>query len=309
MNHDHLIREINQSYSLRMKQIKLHREMIGSVYLTEGGGKRYVLKIYRSFKTADAMQSIRILDYLQAHSFPAVTVLRTARLKNHILLEAQEGWLTAVLYDYVEGDNPDGFAEAELIGYQTAELHKLMQNYPVEQLIMRTKDEYIDDYLSIMSELDCDSNSMSDLEQYGNELWGRMSKLPRGFCHGDLHTGNIIRNRHGQYVFMDFDDASGDYPGMDVAYMSDATHFNQYHDSMYDATQRLFERFYTGYSKVRTLSDIEIYAIFDFIAVRHYQIISRIVRCQGLQSVTKEFCDVQYGWLMRWQEICMRKRH
>lgn len=37
MNHDHLIREINQSYSLRMKQIKLHREMIGSVYLAEGG--------------------------------------------------------------------------------------------------------------------------------------------------------------------------------------------------------------------------------------------------------------------------------
>ncbi|MFD2881617.1 hypothetical protein ACFTAO_46190 [Paenibacillus rhizoplanae] len=107
--------------------------------MQRAGGKCYVLKIYRSFKTADAMQSLRILDYLQTHSFPAVTVLRTARHKNHILLEAQEGWLTAVLYDYVEGDNPDGLAEAQLIGHQTAELHKLMHNYPEEQLIHRTK--------------------------------------------------------------------------------------------------------------------------------------------------------------------------
>lgn len=37
MNQDHLIREINQSYSLRIEQFKLHREMIGSVYFVEGG--------------------------------------------------------------------------------------------------------------------------------------------------------------------------------------------------------------------------------------------------------------------------------
>lgn len=307
MNHDNLIHEINCAYSLGIEQIKLHREMIGRVYFAEGRGNRYVLKIYRSFKTADALQSVQILDYLQAHSFPAVTVLRTVEQKNHILLEAEEGWHTAILYHYVEGDNPDVLDEAELIGHQTAELHELMKNYP-GQLIRRTKHEYIGDYLTIMSELDCDTNSIAALKQYGDELWSRISKLPMLFCHGDLHTGNMIRNCHGPYIFMDFDDASGDYPSMDVAYMSDATHFNQFQDSMYDDTQRLFERFYTGYHKVRTLSDNEIFSIFDFIAVRHYQIISRIVRCQGPQSISKQFCDEQYGWLMRWQEICIRKQ-
>lgn len=308
MDYDHLIRMINRSYPLRIEQIRLHREMIGGVYFAEGEGKRYVLKIYRSFKTADALQSVRILDYLEAHSYPAVAALRTAGQESHILLEAQDGLQAAVLFRYTEGDTPDRIAEAEVIGQQTGELHQLMQGYP-DELIHRTKTDYIGDYLSIMRELDCASESVAALEQYGNELWSRMSDLPRHFCHGDLHTGNMLRDSRGQYVLMDFDDASGDYPAMDVAYMSDNTHFNKFHESMYDDTRRLFEQFYSGYSKVRTLSDKECSAVFDFIAVRHYQIISRIVRCQGLQSVSKAFCDEQYGWLMKWRELCLSKQY
>lgn len=101
------------------------------------------------------------------------------------------------------------------------------------------------------------------------------------------------------HVLFDFDEASGDYPSMDVAYMSDDTNFNLFHDSAYDKTMRLYERFYSGYSKIRTSSDNEFHAVFDFIAIRHYQIISRIVRCQGLSSISKDFCDEQYNWLIR----------
>lgn len=85
--------------------------------------------------------------------------------------------------------------------------------------------------------------------------------------------------------------------------MADDTNFNHFHESMYDKTMRLYERFYSGYSKVHTLSNNEFHAVFDFIAIRHFQIISRIVRCQGLQSVSIEFCDEQYGWLMKWKEL------
>jgi Ser/Thr protein kinase RdoA (MazF antagonist) len=196
---------------------------------------------------------------------------------------------------------PDGTAEAADIGQQIGELHQVMQQY-TEPLIRRTKADYIDDYISIMRELDCDPGQILDLEQYGHELWDRISRLPKHFCHGDLHTGNMIRSRSGEYVLFDFDDASGDYPGMDVAYMSDDTHFNHLHESMYDQTMRQFERFYSGYSRIRTLSDQECSAVSDFIAVRHYQIIARIVRCQGLHTVSKEFCTEQHGWLMKWEK-------
>ncbi len=117
----------------------------------------------------------------------------------------------------------------------------------------------------------------------------------------------MIRNQSGEYVIFDLDDASGDYPSMDVAYMSDDTSFNQFHESMYSKTMNLYERFYSGYSKVRVLSDRECNSIFDFIAVRHFQIISRIVRCQGLQSLDEKDCYEQYCWLMKWQELCIKQ--
>ncbi len=49
------------------------------------------------------------------------------------------------------------------------------------------------------------------------------------------------------------------------------------------------------------------YVIFDFIAVRHFQIISRIVRCHGLQSLDEKDCYEQYYWLMKWREFCIKQ--
>lgn len=308
MDYGNLINEINRSYPINIKHIELHREMIGKVYFLQSQDKRYTLKIYRSFKTDDALQTIRILDYLKENSYPAVSIIRTEQNESHIILSSQDGCCVGILYDYVEGAMPDGKIEAESIGIQIGQLHNLMDKYP-DKLKNRPKTEYVDDYISIMRELDFHSGKTFELEQYGNLLWERIMKLLKNFCHGDLHTGNMIRNQSGEYVLLDFDDASGDYPSMDVAYMSDDTNFNHFHESMYDQTMHLCERFYSGYSKVSVLSNNEIHAILDFIAIRHFQIISRIVRCQGMQSVSKEFCDEQYVWLMKWQELCAKKQH
>ncbi|WP_438496895.1 phosphotransferase enzyme family protein [Paenibacillus sp. IHBB 3054] len=307
MEHDRLIHELNRSYQIQIEHIELHRDLIGKVYFVQTAEKKYMFKIYRSFKSEDALQSVGILDYLKANSYPAVSVVRTARNDSHIILSGDEGCCTGILYDYIEGAVPDGKLEAESIGKQIGELHNLMESYP-HKLIHRTKTDYIDDYLTIMRQMDFAPAKILELQQYGDELWERITKLPKSFCHGDLHTGNMIRNQSGEYVLFDFDDASGDYPGMDAAYMSDDTHFNQFHELMYDHTLALYERFYSGYSKVRTLSSSEFHAIFDFIAVRHFQIVSRIVRCQGLQSICIEFCEEQHDWLMRWREQCMEKQ-
>ena len=106
------------------------------------------------------------------------------------------------------------------------------------------------------------------------------------------------------FLHDDFYDASGDWPSMDVAYMCDDTHFNIFDNSMYEKTIRQYERFYSGYSKVRTINTDEFSAIFDFIAVRHYQIVSRIIRCQGPQSMSKETFEEQHDWLMKWRDQC-----
>lgn len=305
MEYDNLINEIKHSYQINIENVKLHRDMIGRVYFLQNEEKKYMFKIFPSFKTDDALQTIRILDYLKAKSYPVVSVIRTVQNDSHIVLSSQNGSCVGILYDYVEGTTPDGNIEAKSIGTQIGKLHNLMERYP-EKLIHRTKFDYIDGYISNMQALQFDSDKILELNLYGIELWKRITRLPKVFCHGDLHTGNMLRNESGDYILFDFDDASGDYPSMDIAYMSDATDFNHLHESMYDQTMRLYERFYAGYSTTRTMSSNEFKAVFDFIAIRHYQIISRIVQCQGLQSISKEFCDEQYSWLMKWRELCIK---
>lgn len=306
MEYNNLLEVINRLYNLKINHVELYRDFIGRVFFLQSGNKRYVLKIYRNFKTEDALQTIRILDYLKANSYPAVSVVKTVQGESNITLNSSDGICAGIIYDYIDGADPDRKPEAEGIGKQIGELHRLMEIYP-NKLINRSKFEYIDDYISIMREKSFDPDKILELQQYGDELWAHISKLPKSFCHGDLHTGNMIRNEKGEYVIFDFDDASGDCPSMDVAYMSDDTNFNKFHESMYDKTMRLFERFYSGYSKICVLSDIECNSIFDFIAVRHFQIISRIVRCQGLQSLDDKDCQEQYEWLMKWRELCSKR--
>lgn len=298
-----LVQHINETYALHVGQMDMHRELIGQVYILQSGQQRYVLKLFPRHKTADALHALGILDFLTQQEYPVVSVVRTREQMSHTLLPGDGR--VAALFHYVEGTDVDGNLEAEPIGEQTGQLHKLMERYP-GTFLHRTKAEYIDNFISIMKQKNCAASAIGELEDYGNELWSRITLLPRGFCHGDLHTGNMIK-RDGKYVLLDFDDASGDYPGMDAAYLSDATHFNQFHTSLYDATMRQFERFYKGYSRVRILSDRECGALSDWIAVRHYQITARIVGCQGLGCVSKHFFEEQHRWLMGWRKLCDRR--
>lgn len=301
-----IIHIINNNYSINVHKISLHRDMIGCVYFLEDNVKKYVLKIYRSFNLHNALQTIEILEYLKENEYPVVAIIPTVIGSKSITVDTPEGSCVGILFDYVDGSTPERTAEIDKIGQQIGKLHNIMQNYP-QDLINRTKDEYINDYTQIMSSKNYLPNRIIDIQQYGDELWTRINKLSKGFCHGDAHTGNMIKTKNDKYVLFDFDDASGDYPIMDVAYMSNDTNFNRFYDDGYEKTMRMFERFYKGYCKERTLSDFEIKSIFDFIAVQHFQIVSRIVSCQGLQEVSAEFFDEQYGWLLNWGNLCERK--
>ena len=146
-----------------------------------------------------------------------------------------------------------------------------------------------------------------DLENYGSALWEWINHLPRYFCHGDFHTGNIIRNLENEYIFYDYDDMSGEWPIMDVSYLSDRTHFNNYSDSMFQNVEKQFEKVYAGYGKIISIGEKEYKGIFDFVAVRHYQILARIIKCQGLDCISMETCNEQHDWLMRWNNLCQKR--
>jgi len=242
-----------------------------------------------------------ILQYLNAHSYPAVPIIPTEEGQSHINLSGPDGESIGVLFPYIQGTESNLDTEITTIGRQTALLHSLMEQYP-KPLVRHGKEFFIDRYIHILEQLHYPPAKVKELADYGSELWSRIEKLPPGFCHGDLHSGNMLQTAK-EYILFDFDVASDAYPVVDVASLSNKAHFNRLTESAWDDTMRMFERFYLGYSRIRSLSDPEIAAVYDFIPVRHYELIATITECQGLDSLSVPFLDQQFAWLMQWRDL------
>lgn len=58
-----------------------------------------------------------------------------------------------------------------------------------------------------------------------------------------------------------------------------------------------------GYEEYFKLYKEEEKAVFDFIALRHFDIQATIIECQGLDCVDENFLNEQYLWLEKWIEI------
>jgi Ser/Thr protein kinase RdoA (MazF antagonist) len=305
-DYPNLIEVINNRYAAAIDEIYLHRDMIGYVYFAKSSSKKFVLKLYRSFDADNAVRSTGILQYLKNQAYPAVSIVPTRENDLYCTISLISSLCIAILFDYVEGSEPNLETEMMNIGQQVGRLHRVMDKYP-GLLITRGQDFYIDRYISILHELDYDSSRIEELNAYGQALWSRMARLPTGFCHGDLHTGNMIQTGSSQYVVFDFDIASRTHSLIDVATLCDGSNFNHFEPGAYERTMHLFERFYQGYSRERAMNSLEIAAIFDFIPIRHYELIATITKCQGLQDLSKALLDEQYEWLMNWQNLCDRK--
>ena len=302
----HLLKLINEKYPIGIDQIVFHRDLIGYVYFVSGSSGKFVLKLYRNFDTDNALRSIKIINYLENHHYPVVSILPTRSGDRHVTVQTLQGPSVAILFRFIEGAEPDLETEITPLGRQVGRLHALMKEYP-EPLICRGKDFYIDRYITILHDLDYISRRIDDLAAYGCELWTSMERLPAGFCHGDLHTGNMRQSGPNEYVFFDFDIASDTHSLIDVATLCDCSDFNCFDEAAYSKTMCMFERFYQGYRVEREISDGEIAAMFDFIAIRHYELIATITRCHGLDRLSRAFLDEQYEWLMNWKNLCERK--
>ena len=306
-DYNNLLKILNGFYNIDLSEIHLHREIIGYVYFTKNSKKTYVLKLYRNFNTEEALQSIEIIQYLKHNNYPVVSIVQSEIGSLYIRLNVPQGQCIGILFEYIEGVEPNLRREISHIGHQVGELHNLMKKYP-NPLIERGKEFYIDRFISMAKRVHYPSEKVKELEIYGEEIWSNIKRLPKGFCHGDLHSGNMLKTKSDEYVLFDFDIASYSNTIIDVATLSNDTNFNILDESQYDSTIKKFEKFYQGYSKKRSLSDVEIVSIFDFIAARHYELIATITECQGLNSLDESFLDQQFDWLMKWRTICNRRR-
>ncbi len=303
-DYDSMIDCLNNDYNMNFDNIKLYRDMIGTVYFLLEKDKRYVFKLYRTFDADAAIQSTEIINYLRSNNFPAVRIIPTRQDKLYTKLEMPEGIRVGIMFEHIDGEEPNIEEDIFLIGKLTGKMHKLMEDYN-QKLSELKKDHYIDQFVKIMREMFSDVSKIDKINKYGEELWNNIYNLPKGFCHGDLHTGNLLKTKDGNIIFLDFDISTYSYPIFDVATICDQTDFWTVKESDMEKTFDSFEKFYEGYSKERKLSELEQSAILDCIAIHHYELNGTIPKyrlpLEGNHWLNKSYFNAHYNWTMEWK--------
>ncbi len=295
-----LLKDLKDLYAKDFKDIALHRDMIGYVCVVSDQKDKYILKLFKDRNTKQAKQSIEIMNYLEKEGFPTAHIIPTAAGVSYFIYDFQGDDRIGVLYEYIIGNEPDKSTDIIAIGRQTGRLHKLMSASPLF-LSYHDKPFFIDRYVRCLREMNYQRTD--EFEEYGSLLWSRVKNLPRSFCHGDYHTGNMILNGQGEYVLFDFDAASKAFSLYDIAVFCDMTNYFNLSAHEYEDTRYMLEEFMKGYSEYSPISNQELTAIYSFIAIRHYEVQATIIENLGIQSIDKEFVDNQLKWLMSWETL------
>lgn len=298
-----VLKSLYESYNININAIELLREGGCVSYRAFGGNEKYFMKIIPSAFMDTAKQSLSILMYLEKNGFPSPRIILTKMGFPYIEIDESEGKTFGVLFEYIDGEEPSEGLNFEVIGELIGQLHSIMQEYKGE-LPMHGKEFFIDRYINILRKKNYDANKIEMFREYGDILWNRVKNLPRGFCHGDMHRGNLLRTSSDKYYILDFDTSCNAFPMYDIMIMCNSTNYFDFDEKGYEKSEKNYEVFLKGYFKQRTLSDVETRAFYDLIAIYHYQLQATIIEIYGLDCVDENFLDNQLDWLMKWRGQC-----
>ena len=312
-----LLKFINKKYAIKGEKIRLYRKSQGQVFFIQSPSGRKVFKLYLPTVTDAAIQTTRIITYLEGCGYPIVKIVPTVSDELYVTVERPEGSCIGVLFEYASGiciwawnalydtEQERVHSLTKQFSKQVGLMHRLMEDYD-EPLIQRGSKESIFDVLIHQLRLDGYAETkVRDLEEYGNELWAILSKCRPGFYHADMHPGNT-KYCNGQFTWMDFDKACISYNVMDIGWLL-TTDWLHYHKESLERSRRLFDEVYAGYSMEKSMNDDEIKAAIHSSAIIHFEDMSLNVKMHN-RGIKSWILDREYEWLMRWREGCAKLR-
>lgn len=292
---------LNDNYPLEINRIELYRDGGNLSYIVFDDDKKYFLKVIRPVFIETAIQSIDLQLYLLKSGVSVPNILFSKSMEPCVEIPKSDGKYLYVLYDYIEGKEPDMNKYAKNIGSLIGKYHKVMQSY---NGTLSTRDKYffIDRYIEILRKMRYPESKVIAFKEHGDYLWEKVNDLPRGYCHGDLYIGNIHQAQSGELFVLDFDTSCYAFPVYDIALVCNSTDYFKFDKTGFQRTKEVLEPFLQGYQQFCTITDKERNSIFFFIAIYHYQLQATIIEKNGLNCVGQSFLDKQYEWLMRWAE-------
>lgn len=295
MNDTKILELLQKDYDISMDSITFNRKGGCVSYIVNGGNKKCFLKIIDKAFFNTAIQSIGIQQHLVKNDFPVPNIIKTKDHSSYFIYENQ----LFILYEHIDGVEPNLDDNAEKIGKCIGRLHKLMSSYS-GKLTVHNKEFFVDRYIEILRKKHYPNEKLNEYIEIGNSLWNSVKDLPYGFCHGDLHRGNLLQTADNKIYLLDFDTACFAPQLFDIAVMCDTTDYFNFDKKEFKLTTDIFNRFKSEYSKYKKI-DFTVNQFYDFIALRHFQLQATIVEIYGLDCIDEGFIDKQLNWIKQWR--------
>jgi len=202
-----LVTLLSDAYDMKdVKSLHLYRANIGDVYIFVDGIQSYVMKIYRSnpMHKRNAENSGAVMDYLWGKGLTVPKVIKNNSNFTTTTILAPEGEREVLVTSYLKGKTIEESGSWEyhgVIGRQAAQMRGVMKDYTsLDRLIRIDEDYIINNFIKVMNKYFPHKKEKIDfLKKYGEILSQKIKELyvkqplGIGFCHGDFHNGNMIK--------------------------------------------------------------------------------------------------------------------
>lgn len=296
---EEMIQILNTCYPIKFERIEPMRDMGSTTYMVFSGKSKYFLRVIKPVFFNTAIVGADIQVFLQNQCFPVPCILLTNQQSPYVKNED----LLMILYEFIEGSDSDPEQDADAIGALVGRLHQTMITYPGE-LVKRDKHFYIGRYIDILQKKGYPR--INEYMAYGDALWEKIENLPRGYCHGDMYDGNIRKASDGKLYIHDFDTSCEGFPMYDATLICDVTNYFVFDPCNYDKSNEVLSRFVPEYKKHNALSQMELDAFHDLIAIQHFSTQATVMEIFGIDCIDEEVMDSQLEWLYQWHDQCHR---
>lgn len=300
MEENRILSILQENYDSDIIHIEFLRNSGGTTYIVNGKEQKYVLKIAGKAFLDTIRKSVDMMCYLAGYKFPVPTIIKTKSGLTILEISEEGQERLFILYEYIEGKEPNLCVCGESVGDIVGQLHKLLFAYNGE-LVKRDYSFFVERYINILRRKNYPQADV--YAALGAKLWERVKDCPVGICHGDLHRGNLLETAEGRIYLLDFDTACLASRMFDVMVMCDMTDYFALQNDDIQTTKAVYKSFLSGYTRNIALEEMELTAFNDWVAIRHFQLQATIVEMFGIDCIDNHFIDRQLNWLESWIKL------
>jgi Ser/Thr protein kinase RdoA (MazF antagonist) len=282
---------------------------VNDTYLVStADGNRYVLRVYRAgLRTLEnILFELDALLHLQKCGVPVSIPIPLRNGEFTYSVQAPEGKRYVALFTYAGGQELKYTDRAEAIRYgrTVAMLHEASNSLQSVHSRFTIDIEHllISSLKTIEPFLASRSPDLEYLVRLADRLTGCLEALPlsrleKGFCHGDLHGWNANIDDEGVVTFYDFDCCGTGWRAYDIAVFKWSS---MLHGTEKDAWPAYLE----GYRQCRNLSEIDLSAVRLFVPLRHIWTMglnTLIAKFFGDSWVSSSYFDREIGFIRTYE--------